>query len=98
MTNSSVKEVNLLEKQMGTEITLLDDNDKEYLFHLILELVVEDKHYAYFQAADSGEEEDIEVLQVVKDENGELEVVYIEDDDEWEKAAEYYDEWSYIED
>lgn len=96
MTKENIKELSLLKDQMGSEITLLDEEDNEHVFHLLLELSTNDKHYAYFQMPDT-EDGDIEVLQVTKDDNEELDLEFIEDDDEWEKAAELFDEWTYSE-
>ncbi|MFT9487004.1 MAG: DUF1292 domain-containing protein [Tepidibacillus sp.] len=97
MKSGKAKEVHLLKEQLGSEITLYDENDQEHVFQLLLELIVDNTHYAYFQSPDD-EKGDIEVLKVVKDENGKLELEYIEDDDEWEEAAELFDELTFQED
>lgn len=95
MDKKNIKETNLLKDEYGSEISLFDENENEHSFHLILELIAGDKHYAYFQSADESDEEgDIEVLEVVKNEAGELDLEFIEDDEEWESAAELFDEWS----
>lgn len=92
MNKGKIKESDLLKEKYGSEITLYDDEDNEYVFHLLLELVTEDRHYAYFQSPDN-EEGDIEVLRVVQ-ESDDLDLQYIEDDEEWESAAELFDEWT----
>jgi len=92
MNKEKIKDSDLLKERFGSEITLYDDEDKEHVFHLLLELITEDKHYAYFQSPDS-EEGDIEVLRVVQ-EADDLDLQYIEDEEEWESAAELFDEWT----
>ncbi|WP_339063854.1 DUF1292 domain-containing protein [Tepidibacillus marianensis] len=93
MQKRDIKEVHDLKERLGSEITLLDENDQEYPFHLLLELVANGKHYAYFK---SPEEEDgeIEVLRVVGQDKDEYDLEFIDDDDEWEDAAELFDEWT----
>lgn len=93
MQKKEIREVHSLKEQMGSEVTLLDDNDQEYQFQLLLELVADGRHYAYFQSTED-EEGEIEVLEVVKKENGELDLEFIENDDEWEDVAELFDEWT----
>ncbi|MFV9510954.1 DUF1292 domain-containing protein [Tepidibacillus sp. LV47] len=93
MQKREIEEVHLLKEQLGSEITLVDENAQEQLFHLLLELVFNGKHYAYFQSPED-EEGEIEVLRVVKLDNGEYDLEYIEDDDEWEDAVELFDEWT----
>ena len=93
MLKKEIKEVHSLKEQMGSEVTLLDENDQEYPFHLLLELIANGKHYAYFQSAEDQEGE-IEVMEVVKSENGEYDLEFIENDDEWEDVAELFDEWT----
>ncbi len=88
-----IKTTNILNEQYGAEITLSDEEGKDYVFHLILELVADGKHYAYFQEKNN-EVNDIEVLEVVKDVDGALDLITIDDDDEWESAVELFDEWS----
>ncbi|TCS83805.1 DUF1292 domain-containing protein [Tepidibacillus fermentans] len=93
MQKREIKEVHLLKEQLGSEVTLFDENEKEYLFQLLLELVFNGKHYAYFQSSES-EEGEIEVLRVVKLDNGDFDLEFIEDDDEWEDVVELFDEWT----
>lgn len=94
MDKDKIKETDMVKEKMGSEITLYDDKDNEFVFQLIMELIYENNHYAYFQSPDS-EDGDIEVLKVVKDQNGEIDLEFIEDDDEWENASELFDEWTY---
>jgi len=93
MQKRDIKEVHILKENLGSEITLMDENDQEYLFHLLLELVVDGKHYAYFQSPEE-EDSEIEVLRVVGQDKEEYDLEFIDDDDEWEDAAELFDEWT----
>lgn len=94
--DKNIKETNLLKENLGSEITLIDEQEQEHTFHLILELISDNTHYAYFQSAED-EEGDIEVLKVVKDEEGDFDLEYIEDEEEFESASELFDEWTYDE-
>lgn len=96
MRKANIKETNLLKEQLGSEVTLYDEHDQGHLFHILLELISNGAHYAYFQST-KAEEGEIEVLKAVKTENGEIDLQYIEDDDEWETASELFDEWAYTE-
>lgn len=87
-------ETSIVQEQMGSEITLYDQDDQEYVFHLLLELQWNDKHYAYLQSPED-EDGDIEVMRVIKTDDGEIDLESVEDDDEWEEAAELFDEWTY---
>jgi len=93
MANKNIKEVHQLKEAMGSSFTMLDDQDQEYEFNLLLELIADGQHYAYFQSPDS-EEGDIEVLKVTST-NGEFDLLNIDSDEEWETAAELFDEWTY---
>ncbi|OEF98933.1 hypothetical protein BHF71_03010 [Vulcanibacillus modesticaldus] len=88
----NIKETDLLREKYGSEITLYDEEDQEHLFHLLMELEFDGKHYAYFQSPDA-EEGEIEVLKVEQLADGELELRYI-DDNEWEDASEIFDIWT----
>lgn len=89
-----IKEISVLKEKYGSEFILSDEKNKEHNFHLLLELSVENNHYAYFKQDDE-QEEYIEVLKVIKGDNNELDLIHVEDDNEWEDAAELYDEWTY---
>lgn len=94
MDKNNFKEGSLVKEAYGSQVTLYDDDDNEYLFDLLLELIVNDKYYAYFQLTNQedsdGEEIEIEVLRVNKNEDKKIELEFI-DDEEWENACELFD-------
>jgi len=74
-------------------IELVDDEGNEHLFELVAELEMEGNLYKvlipYEENAEEDEETEVEViiLKSQTDENGEEFLVDIEDDEEWEKVA-----------
>lgn len=94
MDKKQFKETNRFKEQYGSEIKLYDEQENEHTFHLLLELIDEGNHYVYFQSPDA-EEGDIEVLKVIQVENDELDLENIENDEEWERATELFDEATY---
>lgn len=85
-------------------IELVDDEGNEHLFELVAELEMEGNLYKvlipYDENAEEDEETEVEViiLKSQTDENGEEFLVDIEDDDEWEKVADAWQELMEAED
>ena len=76
-------------------IVLTDDDGKEHEFNLIDTITVNDKEYAILQPVD---EEEAIILRFGIDDEGN-EVLYdIEDDEEWERVADAWQEISEEED
>lgn len=79
-------------------IELVDDEGNEHLFELVAELEMEGNLYKvlipYEENAEEDEETEVEViiLKSQTDENGEEFLVDIEDDEEWEKVADAWQE------
>ena len=72
-------------------IVLTDDNGEEHEFNLIDTITVNDKEYAILQPVD---EEEAIILRFGIDDEGN-EVLYdIEDDEEWERVADAWQEIS----
>jgi uncharacterized protein YrzB (UPF0473 family) len=72
-------------------IVLTDDDGKEHEFNLIDTITVNDKEYAILQPVD---EEEAIILRFGIDDDGD-EVLYdIEDDEEWEKVADAWQDMS----
>lgn len=94
MKKNNIKEGNLVKESYGSQITLYDEEDKEYLFDLLVELQVDEDYYVYLQPANQenfdSDENEIEVLKVNKDDNEKIELEFI-DDEEWENACELFD-------
>jgi uncharacterized protein YrzB (UPF0473 family) len=73
-------------------IVLSDENGEETKFEVVTVLEVEDNDY-YVQYPVDSEEEDAIVLKLVTNEAGEDVLTTIDDDDEFDKVAEVYEEW-----
>ncbi|MGE5380395.1 MAG: DUF1292 domain-containing protein [Methylocystaceae bacterium] len=79
-------------------IELVDDEGNEHLFELVAELEMEGNLYKvlipYEEDAEEDDETEVEViiLKSQTDENGEEFLIDIEDDEEWEKVADAWQE------
>ena len=73
-------------------IVLTDDDGKEHEFNLIETVTLDDKEYAVLQPID---EEEAIILRFGVDEEGNEVLFDIEDDEEWEKVA---DAWQNLDD
>ncbi|NLB18584.1 MAG: DUF1292 domain-containing protein [Syntrophomonadaceae bacterium] len=80
-----------LEEDEFEVLVLVDDNGQEHYFHLIADLDIDGKTYvivAPLEAGDSDEEEvEISILKATFDDEGNMFLADIEDDEEWEKVA-----------
>ena len=86
-------EKNLPEEEFETEIfTLTDEDGNDAEFELLAEL--EDNGITYLAMAplDGTDEDEYVVLKVEVDENGEETVVSVDDDDEFERIADMFDD------
>ena len=70
-------------------IVLTDDEGKEHEFNLIDTITVNDKEYAILQPA---EEEEAIILRFGIDDEGNEVLFDIEEDEEWEKVADAWQE------
>lgn len=70
-------------------IILTDEEGKEHEFNLIDVITVDGEEYAILQPVD---EDDAIILKFDVDENGEEILCDIEDDEEWEKVADAWQE------
>jgi uncharacterized protein YrzB (UPF0473 family) len=78
-----------MELEEDEVIVLTDDDGEEHEFNLIDTITVNEKEYAILQPV---EEEEAIILRFGIDEDGD-EVLYdIEDDEEWEKVADAWQE------
>jgi uncharacterized protein YrzB (UPF0473 family) len=88
-----------MDEEVAT-ILLMDEEGEEHLFELIAELEIEGEHYKVLVPLDEEEgdleEEDVEVeviiMKVLVDEEGEEFLCDIEDDEEWERVADAWQE------
>lgn len=75
-------------------VTLVDEDGKEHDFVFIDSLEVEGQEYAVLSPLTEDEEEGDEaiILKIVQDEKGDDILLDIEDDEEWEKVADAWQE------
>lgn len=77
------------EEKEDEVIILTDDDGKEHEFNLIETITVDEKEYAILQPVD---EEEAIILRFGIDDEGNEVLFDIEDDDEWEKVADAWQE------
>jgi uncharacterized protein YrzB (UPF0473 family) len=79
-------------------MVLVDDEGVEHEFELLAELEIEDENYRVLipleedEEIDEEEEVEVIILKVVFDEEGNEFLADIEDDEEWEKVADAWQE------
>ncbi len=72
-------------------IVLTDEEGNEQEFEVIDLLEVDDSEYAILLPVDE-EDDQAMIFRIDVDENGEDILVEVEDDDEWERVAQYWEE------
>lgn len=87
----------IFEEEEFPVLVLVDEDGDEHEFELLAELEVEDNSYRVLvplSEEEMGEDEEVEVviLKVVYDEEGNEFLADIEDDDEWERVADAWQE------
>lgn len=83
----------MTDEELDDVLILIDEEDQEHPFQMIDMVEVDGNKYAVLVPLeeDAGEDEAI-ILKIVEDENGE-EVLYdIEDDEEWEKVVDIWND------
>ena len=77
---------------------MIDDEGQEHSFELIAELEMENSNYVVVAPIDEemedeeDEEVEIVILRAIYDEEGNMYLADIEDDEEWEKVADAWQE------
>ena len=84
---------NVMEEEMDDVLILVDEENQEHPFQRIDMVEVDGSQYAVLVPLEEGSDEDEAIiLKIVVDENGE-EVLYdIEDDEEWEKVVDIWND------
>ena len=100
MTDDINKQEELEEEEEAFDIVVLnDDEGNEHEFMHLATLEVEGSTYFVLLPVEESEDDDEEaeaiILKLGKDENGEDMLMDVEDDEEWEKVA---DAWEEMED
>ncbi len=80
----------MLEEEVEV-VTLTDEDGNESDFEVIGELVVDGVKYMAFMAID-GDDDEYVVLRCETDEGGELSLVTIDDDDEFDRVSDAFDD------
>ncbi len=80
-------------EEMDDVLILVDEEEQEHPFQMIDMVEVDGNQYAVLVPLEEGSDEDEAIiLKIVLDENGE-EVLYdIEDDEEWEKVVDIWND------
>jgi uncharacterized protein YrzB (UPF0473 family) len=86
-------EKNMVDEEMDDVLILIDEEEQEHPFQMIDMVEVDGSQYAVLVPLEEGsDEEEAIILKIVVDENGE-EVLYdIEDDEEWEKVVDIWND------
>lgn len=84
-----MSEAGALKRQFGDTIELNGERDA---YRILAELTVNGTAYAILQSEAMEGEDAIEVFRVETGTDGSLQLETVEDDDEWEAAAEAYDD------
>lgn len=88
---------NIMPEEEEVEIyTLTDENGKESDFELIGSTVIDETTYMAMAPVDEDSDEYV-ILKMVKDENGEDMLETIENDDEFDKVADVFDDMLFSE-
>jgi hypothetical protein len=89
---SGPERLNRLEEAYGREIELIDGGGGTETFELLAEFRLGDAVYAALQTPGMRRNDEIAFFRVEEREDGGFGLADIEDEDEWETAAEGYDE------
>ena len=81
----------------GPVVELQDEKGKVSYYNVEKEFDVAGASYAVLRSEDDDNEEEPEILKIVTSSTGDLELVTIDDDDEWENVSELYDELTFPE-
>ncbi len=86
-------EKNMVDEELDDVLILIDEEEQEHPFQMIDMVEVDGSQYAVLVPLEEGsDEEEAIILKIVVDENGE-EVLYdIEDDEEWEKVVDIWND------
>lgn len=86
-------EKNMMEEELDNVLILVDEEDQEHPFEVIDMIEVDGNQYAVLTPLEEGSEEDEAIiLKIVTDENGEEMLWDIEDDEEWEKVVDIWND------
>jgi uncharacterized protein YrzB (UPF0473 family) len=81
-----------LETAFGNFVELDGNGGTTETYRILAELEIESRRYAVLQSESMRKEGDIEVFRITVNGEGNLQLETVEDDEEWERAAEAYDD------
>jgi uncharacterized protein YrzB (UPF0473 family) len=81
-----------LETVFGSFVELDGDDGTKLSCRILAELEIESRRYAVLQSEAMRKEGEIEVFRITVDGVGNVQLETVEDDEEWERAAEAYDD------
>lgn len=81
----------------GSTLELTDETGKPSYYVLEQEFNIGGKSYAVLLRDEPSKDQEAEIFGVIENGEGELELVTIDDDDEWENISELYDELTFPE-
>jgi uncharacterized protein YrzB (UPF0473 family) len=88
----NVEQITLLKSVYGAEVELIGDAGDSEQFRIVAEFRIGGKAYAGLQSAAMRKEDDVAFFRIVENEGAEPELESIDDEDEWETAAEAFDD------
>lgn len=86
--------IDVLKQAFGEEIDLVDGK-REITYTLLSEFSLGTQEYAVLAPQHAEHEEELVILRIVRDQEGQPLLESIEDDEEWENVSEVYDELSW---
>ncbi|GGG83918.1 MULTISPECIES: DUF1292 domain-containing protein [Paenibacillus] len=81
-----------LKETFGNEIELVAEDGRPEVYEIKAEFQLGPHVYASLQSAAMAKEQEVELFRVILSDSGEPQLETIEDDEEWELAAEAYDD------
>ena len=89
---SEVKRISILKPVYGGEVELIGDEGESEPFQIVAEYRIGDRAYAGFQSEAMRKQDEVAFFRILTADNAGPELESIEDEDEWEAAAEAFDD------
>ncbi|MFB9327193.1 DUF1292 domain-containing protein [Paenibacillus aurantiacus] len=89
---NTIERISVLGPIYGREVELVGEDGGAEPFFIAAEFRLGERMYAGLQTAAMRKEDEVEFFRIVQEEGGEPELESIDDEDEWEEAAEAYDD------
>jgi uncharacterized protein YrzB (UPF0473 family) len=81
-----------LKEKFGNFVELNGHGGSAQAYRILAELAIDGHRYAILQSEAMRKDGDIEVFRVAEDGLGDLQLETVEEDEEWERAAEAFDD------